>query len=492
MHSMRFISIFALCGFLFSSCGLETPWNKTTTETEVVTLPPLTPPAEGTTPPISTTDPGTIDPQNINLATLGNLAPLIQLVNAGRWHERGANCQNMTIAVFDNGFDGLEESKGVRLPPDLVVEKAPANEPAITPHGTKLAEVIWSLCTGSRLYSPDRPGPKLKLFNTNGYTNLTAAVEAVTTTEKVDIVLYSQVWEYGGNFDGRGFINALVNRVTSQGILWVNAAGNFGQSSWQGPVSFNEKGHVRLPFEQQSVRFTVSADATPVKLTLAWNDFTDLKTYRTSQDLDLHLEDSSRREIAASKLIQDGTHHTGDPAYSAYAREQLTTVLNKGTYYIRVTSTKPEGFNRLSRLRLAGDGAGLVFLDQTQEASIMVPADNTQVITVGASDVDFTSAGRVIGTNIHKPEVLAPSILTFDNGETFAGSSSAAAVAAAVFAIYQSACGKLTETAWKNYLAQGYFRTPRALSSGAATQLALPGLARCLPEMGSGRPIARN
>jgi hypothetical protein len=82
-------------------------------------------------------------------------------------------------------------------------------------------------------------------------------------------------------------------------------------------------------------------------------------------------------------------------------------------------------------------------VDKANDASVMIPADNPSVLTVGASDDPSSSYGRTNG-GITKPEVLAPSILEFESGISFQGSSSAAAVAAAAIALYREACGPLS------------------------------------------------
>src|SRR5690606_22710302 len=129
---------------------------------------------------------------------------------------------------------------------------------------------------------------KMYLYNANGYSNLVSAIEHLIK-EQVDVVLYAQVWEYGGNFDGRGFINQKINEAVAAGVVWINAAGNQGQSSWSGPVALSSSNEVELPYQayptsaHSFVRFTVPLDATDTKIVLAWNDFTDDKNYKTPQ-----------------------------------------------------------------------------------------------------------------------------------------------------------------------------------------------------------------
>jgi hypothetical protein len=371
--------------------------------------------------------------------TLVNNNDLIMGVNLTAWLNAGHHGKSMTIAILDNGFGGLKNSLGTRLPPDLVVEKAVLDNESDTPHGTKLTEVIFAMTSGSPQWSPASQHPTLKLYNSNGFTNFSAAVDKAIA-DRVDMILYSQVWEFGGNFDGRGFINAVVDKATSAGILWVNAAGNYGQSAWQGSLVPNMDQTALLPYLGKYVRLVVTEKSTAVKISLAWNDFADSKEWRTSRDLDLVLLDASMKQVAIGKLIQDGQSHDKDPKYSAHAREAIETTLEPGTYLLRV-DIKSQNFDVYSRLRLAADGARISFMDQSADASVMIPADNPSVLTVGASDESSSSIGRT-ATGAQKPEVVAPSTINFEGGIGFKGSSTAAAVAAAALAVYQDVCGR--------------------------------------------------
>src|SRR5947209_7374915 len=70
-------------------------------------------------------------------------------------------------------------------------------------HGLAMAQVVWAV-TG---FHPG--GPKFYLLNANGPTMLRRAVR-YAIEQKVDIVLFSDVFEGGGNGDGRGPINRAV------------------------------------------------------------------------------------------------------------------------------------------------------------------------------------------------------------------------------------------------------------------------------------------
>jgi len=400
-------------------------------------------------------------------AALVNTDYLTRSVNLRPWLDQGIHGRGRTIAILDNGFAGLQSSLGKTLPPDLTVFKGPIDNEAPTLHGTKLAEVIFALTSGSADWSSTSRHPVIKLYNANGFSNFTAAVDQAIN-DKVDIIVYSQVWEFGGNFDGGGFINSAVNKATSAGILWINAAGNYASSSWQGPLVQNADNTARLPFEDKYVRLVVNEHASPVKITLSWNDFADTKEWRTSRDLDLILLDKNGRELASGRKIQDGQDHGRDPSYSAHARESIDVELSPGIYLLRI-DIRSRNFDLNSRLRISANGPDVSFVDQATDASIMIPADNPNVLTVGASDDTASSYGRT-ATGLQKPEVVAPSIIQFESGISFQGSSSAAAVAAAVIAVYQEVCGPVSRA-----------DIVQRINSGALSQQSVKGLGLWLP-----------
>ena len=394
-------------------------------------------------------------------ATISNLPEMIEKLNLAPYHARGFRGQNLKIAVFDNGFAGLEHSLGTRLPPDSELVTATGNETQSTSHGTKLAELVYGLAAGTSRYDVRQVGPQIVLFNTNGYSNLVEAIDQAIA-RRVDMILYAQVWEYGGNFNGAGFINAQVRRATEAGILWVNAAGNFGQSSFVSSVHVSRGHAVDLPFKANdatgtpsSVRLRVpefgGGQKVPVRIVLSWNDFSDSKLYRTPQDLDLVITDAGGRELAAGRMIQDGKDHGADGRYSAHARELIRLNLSPGIYHLRVQAMS-DNFDDESLLRIAADGAGVQILDNPALESILIPADNPAVLTVGAIDVDY-SAKNSSG----KPELRTISRLMFDDGQEIAGTSAASAVAVGTLAVMQSVLGKADRQKILDHAGSGMF-----------------------------------
>ena len=420
---------------LLTSCGRTPRWmqsdsKKDTPVADEVTAPEVTAPSIPEDPTVT--------------ASIVNNSYLKTSVNLDSWLATNKHGESSTIAIFDNGFGGLKLAVGTRLPKDLMVEKPAIDNESKTPHGTVLAQIIFAMTSGSPNWTPESRHPKLKLYNTNGFSNLIAAVDKAIA-DHVDTIVYSQVWEFGGNFDGRGFINVAVNKATSAGILWINAAGNYAASSWQGKLVANADGSAALPYLNKYVRLVVKDPSTKVKISLSWNDFTDDRAWMTPRDLNLSVLDSNQKLVASSKKIQDGLAHDNNPDYSAHAHESISTTLQPGTYLIRV-DVESKNFDSTSSLRISADGQNISFTDVAADASVMIPADNPTVLTVGASDDSSSAYGTILG-GTHKPEVAAPSIIDFETGFSIAGSSTAAAVAAAALTIYQDACGKMTRSA---------------------------------------------
>jgi hypothetical protein len=375
---------------------------------------------------------------------LVNLDDIIARLDLKAYHDRGYRGKNLTIAVLDNGYFGLDRSIGRRLPPWVKVEPSPNPDMQQTNHGTKMAEIAYAVASGQRFYKIDVNGPRILLFNANGYTNLNAAVNGVIKA-KVDMVLYSQVWEYGGNWDGGGFINKLISKATASGVLWVNAAGNLGQTTYSAAIDLSPSRQVMLPDPGNSIRFSVPQTGTPVKIVLAWNDFKDTKDHRTEQDLDLILTDDRDQEINSSKLVQSGTKNTTAENYSAHAREIIQAQLKSGVYRLKVVA-KSSNFNRDSRLRLTVDGNGVRMFNPTSDQSLPIPADNPSVLAIAANDVEYSGKNSASTFPGRKPEISLKSYVAFNDGMGYYGTSAATAITVGALAAYQSAWGKLDRT----------------------------------------------
>lgn len=374
--------------------------------------------------------------------------------------------RKVKIAIFDNGFLGLKAARGVTVPRSTVLRKMPLPlDPKVpeTVHGLKMAEILTNLADRADLRY------ELHLFTVNGYTNFAAAISTVIK-EKFDLVSFSEVWEYGGNDDGRGFFNQLVSKATASGVTWVNAAGNFGKSTFRQPVEKMADdwafaaGPGGQPNPNNAIQIRCHKNEGGVchlRLVLAWNSFSDDVNVGTDKDLDLVLSDDTLKIIATSGLIQKKSIQPNDKDASLYPREIIHATVKPGIYYARVKIRSSNFSKAHDEFRVTSSGAFTEMLNPTHGDSMLNPADNPSVITVGASDASLTSFSR----RLQRPDVSAVSTVKTVGGTVFEGSSNAGAAYAARIAVELSRRGPLSREAILQILRGGTVRpNPRSNS----------------------------
>ena len=346
-------------------------------------------------------------------------------------YAQSASQRTVKIAILDNGFHNYAKELGQSLPATTVFHAGPVPVDAKTEesHGLFMAQIVSGL-----LAKTPKISYELHLFSAFGYSNLKSAIDTAVS-EKFDVVLYSQVWEYGGNGDGRGFINALVNHATTAGMVWINAAGNFGDTTYRAAIDRRLDDWAYLPSVNGGVRVRCFENAQKVcrlRAVLTWNDFKDDSTVGTDKDLDLVLTDDAQKILKTGGLQQvKSIPPQASAGLSLYPREIIEAELNPGIYELRV-KIRSQNFSKTDELRIVTSGD---YLEQYEKSDVgetlLAPADNANVITIGASDSEKSSASRLLG----KPEISLDSKMTLANGDNFKGSSNSAAMAAVLAVI---------------------------------------------------------
>ena len=355
------------------------------------------------------------------------------------------------IAILDNGFRGYKDSLGSLIPRSTKIRVGPV---AVDPktedeHGLKMAEIV------SGLLDRTETNYELHLFYAFGYSNLKSAVDQVIS-EKFDVVLYSQVWEYGGNGDGRGFINSLISKATAANILWVNAAGNFAKTTYLAPVERIADDWAYLPGPNESVQlrcFRNSSGKCRLRLVLSWNSFSDDVNIGTDKDLDLVLTDDTLKVVKTAGLIQKKSV-TGELGASLYPREIIEADVEPGVYFARV-KVRSKNFTKADTLRITASGDFLEMLNRTEGETLLAPADLPSVISIGASDSVNSSTSRKLA----KPDLRSTSLITTESELQFKGSSNSSAAYAARIATEVFNRGPLSREAVLSLLQGG--KAPR-------------------------------
>lgn len=450
-------------------------------------------------PPPAPAAPSEAPPRPLSSARLADAASVRKRLGLTPEYERVSGVEAMKIAVLDYGFDGMDGAHRYLPEGAVVVEhydpefvrRNDLGDPQfrkpfepLNRHGRVMAQLIWAV-TGS---SPR--GPKFFLLNANGPTMLRRAVR-YAIEQKVDVLLFSGSFEGGGNGDGRGPIDRIVDEAVAARILWINSAGNNRKRVYTGPVRMLSEGYLRLRdgADVASLRFRNRVDENTVTVTLTWNDYRDEEDAGTDKDLDLYVEDWAGRRIGASEKHQVVRGANVGPEESLNPRERVILPDLAATpdvpsdpeyaYRIRVRARRGR-FTAADRVRILVTASreaylapGLTvpmeaveFLDANDRGEIYPPADHPQVLTVGDTGPD-SSIGPTADGRIKPDLLLDDSRAYLTDGQVTSGSSNAAAYFAGVAAVLKAAEPGLTAGHLRALARQGSL-PEQASSSGPA------------------------
>ena len=307
----------------------------------------------------------------------------VALINADEWHQAGFSGAGLRIGILDLGFEGYQDLLGVELPDTVVMETFGWYDEEEV-HGVACAEIVHEVA------------PEAQLFFA-WYDGSDAAMgEAVDwlLAQNVDIISHSAGGLVGPR-DGSEWDARLVDDLASQGILWVNSAGNEGLGHYQGVFTDEDgdslhefaPGEEMLPIENWGF----------VKVILSWDDDWE----QASQDYELYLYDVDGNELASSQDSQSGA--AGDEPYEGILYET-----GGDTVYAVVEAYDADGTATLDIYVNGGDVAY-----PSPANSICPPGDAVGSLTVGAvnywddSLADYSSQGPTSDGRL-KPEISAP------------------------------------------------------------------------------------
>src|SRR5947209_7570493 len=154
----------------------------------------------------------------------------VSTTNAGSWQlETGAGA-GAKVGIIDAGFNGYTALQASGdLPASLTAVDfcgGQLNAPTATPHGSAVASIIFKMAPAAQLY----------LICFDPEVNLGQA-ETYAKAQGIQIINHSIGWFNTSRGDGSGAAgtpDAIVADAHANGILWVNSAGNSGQTHWSG------------------------------------------------------------------------------------------------------------------------------------------------------------------------------------------------------------------------------------------------------------------
>ncbi len=346
---------------------------------------------------------------------LGVTSEGANLVGAAAFHAQGIQGAGVKIAVIDVGFAGLAQSQARGdLPYSLVTRDFTGTgiDTGLS-HGTAVAEIVYDIAPAATFYLV-KIGNEVDLDNAVTYC----------ITEGVSIIVHSLGWFNTSFYDGTGTIVQIADRAVSAGILWIQAAGNFGLRHF-GPTFTDANADT---WHDTDVTFSATA-GDRVLLYLTWDSWP-----ATADDYDLFLFDPAGNLVASSTKTQAGAEQPTERIY--------TTATVSGTYRVRIQ--KASGATK--RLALFSvykdinpyDPASSMPEPANAASALSVAAINWQNYTTGPAAA-YSSRGPTKDGRA-KPDLSAPDNVTtgISYYNPFPGTSAAAPHVAGVAALMRS------------------------------------------------------
>ena len=211
---------------------------------------------------------------------------------ADNWHAAGFAGTGVKVGVIDGGFSSLRSLMGSELPASISARcytdmgrytSDLADCADDGDHGTAVAEAVMDVAPNARLYIAD---PRSR-----GDLQRTAQWMA---GQGVQVINHSVGWPWDGFGNGTSPHGdsplRTVDAAVARGVVWVNAAGNEGQSAWLGRfVDSNSDGYHEFQGGHQCNPITVGT-GDELQVQLRWEG----RWGGSSQmaDLDLYLTDA--------------------------------------------------------------------------------------------------------------------------------------------------------------------------------------------------------
>ena len=352
----------------------------------------------------------------------------VALIRALENHAAGAKGQGVKVAIIDGGFKGadkLREDMPVRRWfRDYTYTGIYAGTDA---HGTACAEIIHDVAPEAELY----------LYKVADIVDLENAKDRCIQNG-VAIVNYSATWVGEGFGDGRGLICDIVNDAADNGILWVNAVGNYAKKHYMGfwRDSDDDNRH-NFADGDDALNFVEEIEiGAVIRVTLTWDDW---PTTTADYDLYLYYQDAfgNIEEVSKSTDVQ------GEGGAPVEFIEYFAGRAGRyGISVVRVGEAEPK------ELRVWSWHHDIEYPVPT--GSLGIPSDARGALSVGAIHRDQWDLGTVASYSSRgptadgriKPDLVAPSGVTtasYGVDRLFGGTSAATPHVAGAAALLKSA-----------------------------------------------------
>ena len=261
----------------------------------------------------------------------------VNLHGADVWHNAGYQGDGVKVGIIDGGFEGFSQLQGSELPEDVMARcyfqgpQRPSSDFADCieegTHGTVVAETLVDVA------------PDVELYITNAYSrgDLRDAVEWMAE-QGVEVINVSLGWAYDGPGDGTSRdSNSPLNTIdfaVSQGITWVNAAGNNAGWVWYGQFSDPSRNGIHHFARDDVGNALFLPEGSQPTFAMRWDD----DWGRADCDLDLELYRNVRGPdgrfilVGADLTVQDGT--PGSEPFAGLVVNEPIPSSQSGVYFL--------------------------------------------------------------------------------------------------------------------------------------------------------------
>ena len=261
----------------------------------------------------------------------------VGLHGADAWHNAGYRGRNVKVGVIDSGFERFSQLQGNDLPNNVTARcyfdgpQTPSSRLADcevkSNHGTAVAETVADVAPDIELY----------ISNPHSLGDLRNAVDWMVG-QGVQIINVSLGYPYDGPGDGTSpFSNSPLKTIdvaASNGIVWVNAAGNGAQRVWHGTFTDpNDTGVHHFATGDVGNVFRI-LEGDQVLIFMRWDD-----TWGQADcDLDLQLYESKLGPdgkyplVSWDHILQDGS--AGKNPFAVVGFEGQATASQSGLYFL--------------------------------------------------------------------------------------------------------------------------------------------------------------
>ena len=321
----------------------------------------------------------------------------VALIRAPENHAADAKGQGVKVAVIDGGFKGADKLRddipARRWFRDYTHTGIYAGTNA---HGTACAEIVHDVAPEAELY----------LYKVVDIVDLENAKDRCIQNG-VAIVNYSATWVGEGFGDGRGIICDIVNDAADNGILWVNAVGNYAQKHYAGFWHDSDDDNRHNFADDDDMVSFVAEIGDVIRVTLTWDDWPI-----TTADYDLYLY---RQDASGNiKEVSKSTDVQGDGGAPVEFIEYFA--VQEGTYgisVVRVGEAEPKELRVWSWLHDIEYPipAGSLGIPSDARGALSVGAIHHGQWDLGIQWQDTSSRGPTADGRI-KPDLVAPSDVT--------------------------------------------------------------------------------